>query len=437
MKIGIRREDKNEWERRAPLSPGDVERLVKEGMEVLVQPSSIRIFGDDEYRSKGGVISHDLAGCDIVLGVKEIPLDCFRKGGAYMFFSHTIKGQPHNMPMLKRMMELGCTLFDYEVFTDEQGRRTIFFGPFAGLAGMIDTFWALGKRLEYFSIKTPFSHVKQAFRYSSLEEAKAGLKQVARQIKENGLPSRISPLVLGVLGYGNVARGVMEILDLFPHRMIEPGELLELDEGDFSGAEAPILVCQFKEEHLVRPKKEGSPFDLEHYYNNPGEYEPVFSGFLGKLNIVVNAIYWDERYPRFLEARHLADLLKEGGDERLFVVADLTCDINGSFECTVMETDPGDPVYVFDPLERKANLGFSGPGFPVLAVGNLPCELARESTEFFGKSLVPYLVSLNRANLDGLFDDSGLHPHLKGGVILWKGELTPKFKYLERFLKQA
>ena len=147
FRLGIRREDKNEWERRAPLAPDAVSRLVAQGVEVLVEPSPRRIFTDLEYARAGARIAPDLSACTLVLGVKEIPPARFRPGGAYCFFSHTIKGQPYNMGMLARLRELGCTLLDYELVKDDQGRRLIFFGRHAGLAGMLDSLWALGRRL--------------------------------------------------------------------------------------------------------------------------------------------------------------------------------------------------------------------------------------------------------------------------------------------------
>jgi saccharopine dehydrogenase (NAD+, L-lysine-forming) len=148
VKIGIRREDKNIWERRAPLNPDHVRKLVAQGIEVLVQPSPIRTFPDQAYRQAGATISEDLSSCPMVFAIKEIPPHQFVAGHAYMYFAHVIKGQAHNMPMLQRLLDLRCTLIDYEKVTDEAGKRLIFFGRHAGLAGMIDSLWALGRRLK-------------------------------------------------------------------------------------------------------------------------------------------------------------------------------------------------------------------------------------------------------------------------------------------------
>jgi len=161
--IGIRREDRYKWERRVPLIPQDAKELAqKHGIEIIAQPSTKRVFADEEYRQAGITVSDSLAPCPVIFGIKEIPIPALEKGKTYVFFSHTTKGQPYNMPMLKRILELGCTLIDYEKVTDENGRRLIFFGRYAGLAGMIDTLWALGKRLAWEGISSPFEPVDRA-----------------------------------------------------------------------------------------------------------------------------------------------------------------------------------------------------------------------------------------------------------------------------------
>ncbi|MCK4426995.1 MAG: hypothetical protein KAW16_00775, partial [candidate division Zixibacteria bacterium] len=182
--IGIRREDKNKWERRVPLTPEHVKELRENhSVEVWLQPSPIRIFSDEEYLKVGAKIAEDLSPCPVVLGVKEIPLHFFLPNKTYVFFSHVIKGQTYNMPMLKRMLELRCQLIDYEKVTDEKGRRLIFFGKHAGLAGMIDTLWALGQRLSWEKIPNPFERIKNAYKYKSLAEAKEEISEVGKKIK--------------------------------------------------------------------------------------------------------------------------------------------------------------------------------------------------------------------------------------------------------------
>ena len=229
--IGVRREDKSEWERRVPLTPQDAAQLQEEGgLQIVVQTSPIRAFADEEFVQAGVTVQEDLSGCPVILGIKEIPLDLFEPDKAYVFFAHVIKGQPYNMPMLKRLLDLGCTLIDYERVVDEKNRRLIFFGWHAGVAGMIDTLWALGQRLAWEGTHTAFSELRQTYTYHDLAEAKAALQQVGASIEAEGLPQEITPLTLGIAGYGNVSRGAQEILDLLPVIEIEPEELAALSE---------------------------------------------------------------------------------------------------------------------------------------------------------------------------------------------------------------
>ena len=148
LMLGVRREDKNKWEGRVPLIPEHVRKFKEEhGIETIIQPSKILAYADDEFIKAGAIVKEEVSECQIVFAVKEIPIDFFEYGKTYVFFSHTIKGQKHNMPMLKKMMNLGCNLIDYERIVDERGFRLVFFGRFAGLAGMIDTLWSFGKWL--------------------------------------------------------------------------------------------------------------------------------------------------------------------------------------------------------------------------------------------------------------------------------------------------
>ncbi len=164
MVIGIRREDKNEWERRIPLVPLDLKTLKdKSGLQVIVQPSKIRCFPDEKFLELGLEINENLNAANTIFAVKEIPLPLFQKGKTYMFFAHVIKGQPYNMPMLKRMMELECNLIEYERVVNENNQRLIFFGRYAGNAGMIETLHLFGQKLKLEGYKTPFEKIKQPF----------------------------------------------------------------------------------------------------------------------------------------------------------------------------------------------------------------------------------------------------------------------------------
>jgi len=211
LRIGIRHEDKYAAERRAPLVPRHVAELIrKHGLEVYLQSSPKRIFSDKEYEQAGAKVVSNLEDTPVIFGIKEIPVEVFEYGKTYIFFSHVIKGQPYNMGMLRRMMELKCNLIDYERIVDDFGKRLIFFGRYAGLAGAINTLWTLGLRLKYFGFDTPFLKIKQAYHYKDLNEACKEVSNVGREISRKGLPTELLPFTIGVTGYGNVSSGVQE-----------------------------------------------------------------------------------------------------------------------------------------------------------------------------------------------------------------------------------
>jgi alpha-aminoadipic semialdehyde synthase len=432
--IGIRREDKSKWEKRVPLTPEHVKELIEnDGIEVYLQPSSIRIFSDQEFIQVGAKIQEDLSACPVILAVKEIPVDFFQPGGTYAFFSHVIKGQEYNMPMLKKMMELKCNLIDYEKVADEEGRRLVFFGRHAGLAGMIDTLWALGRRLAWEGIGTPLGEVKNAYKYETLAEAKASISEVGERIREDGLPESLTPLIFGVTGYGNVSSGAQEILDLLPFEQIEPEEILPLvKRSDFSRNQ--IYKVVFKEEHIVQPIAREDRFDLQDYYDHPQKYRSQFERHIPYLTVLVNCIYWDERYPRLVTKKFLKELFDREKNPRLRVIGDISCDVEGSIECTAKVTQPDNPVYVYSPMEEQVADGFKGRGVVILAVDNLPCEISREASLDFGQVLKTFVPHMAKADLSVSFDECKLPGPIKKGMILYHGELTPDYRYIQDFL---
>jgi alanine dehydrogenase len=432
-RIGIRGEDKNAWERRAPLTPDAVRRLSSRGVEVVVERSDRRAFPDAAYAGAGATLSDDVGGCEIVLGIKEMPTDCFRPGGAYLFFSHTIKGQPHNMAMLRSLVDRRCTLLDYELVTDSDGRRLIFFGRYAGLAGMIDTLWALGRRLRALGHGSPFEELKPTLEYADLGAAKAAVTGVGQRLAADGLPDVLRPMVVGFTGYGHVSRGAQEVFDLLPHVEIAPERL----EDFVDAASAPrdrLAKVVYEEKHLVEPVDPSRPFDLQHYYDHGDEYRSRFGPHLAWLSVLVNGIFWAPQYPRLADAEELRALFSGARTPRLLVVGDITCDVDGSLACTVRDTEPGDPVYVYDPLTRRATSGFACPGLAVMAVSNLPCELPREASETFSEALLPFIPELARARLTADLQTAGLPDPLRRAVILWRGHFAPELRHMSEFL---
>ena len=430
-RIGIRLEDKNAWERRAPLIPAHVKMLQEQhGIEVFLQSSPLRVFSEGAYAQAGAAIVPELSACPVIFAIKEIPPEVLEPRKTYIFFSHTIKGQKHSLPMLRRLLELGCQLIDYERIVNDQGRRVIFFGNYAGLAGMMDTLWALGRRLAGEGLETPFSDIRHTLQYTDLAAVKAAIREAGQRIAAEGLPAALTPLICGFAGYGNVSRGAQELYDLLPVIEIAPEDLASCDEHD----PHHVYKVIFKEQDMVEPRAPGATFALQDYYDHPKKYRARFEQYLPHLTVLLNAIYWTERYPRLVTKRALQTLFSQGQRPRLRVIGDVSCDIAGAIECNVRATDPGNPIYVYNPRTGQTRDGYHGEGVVVLAVDNLPCELPIESSTHFSNTLLPFVPELALADYNAPFEQCDLSPLLKRAVIVWQGELTPDYRYLSRFL---
>jgi alpha-aminoadipic semialdehyde synthase len=430
-RIGIRREDKNKWERRVPLVPEHVKEFKeKYDIETVIQPSKIRAYSDDEYSDAGAVVKEDMSSCPIIFAVKEIPIHLFEEKKVYVFFSHTIKGQKYNMPMLKKMMDLGCTLIDYEKIFNERGFRLVFFGKYAGLAGMVDTLWAFGQRLKSRGIDSPFSDIKKTVYYEKhLPEIKEHLRSIGGKIKDNKIPVSIVPVIVGFAGYGNVSKGAQEILDLIPVEVISPNEIKKVYENP---SDSCVYKVVFKEEDMVEPISLDDTFDLQDYYNHPEKYRSVFEKYIPELSILMNCIFWDAKYPRLVTKEFLK---KNYTDHfRLQVIGDISVDVNGAIEFTEKTTETDKPVFVYNPQTDGITDGYEGDGIAVMAVDNLPCELPRESSHEFSDSLHKFVPEIAKADFAGDFDSCKLSPEIKNAVILYHGKLTSKYQYINKFL---
>lgn len=431
---GIRREDKNKWEGRAPLIPGHVEKLIRdENINFMVQPSGIRTFTEEEYKKAGAFVQEDLSACSVIFGIKEMPLDFFQKNKTYVFFSHTVKGQSYNMPMLKKIMEKGCTLIDYEKIQNEAGKRLIFFGNYAGLAGMLDTLWALGKRLEWEGINNPFSILKQCYEYRDLKEAREAVKEVSMEIEKKGLPQAICPVVCGFAGYGNVSGGAQEICDILPFIKTRPEQLSGLKLRDDISCHH-IYKVVFKVKYMAKPVDESMKFKLWHYYKYPHLYEGRFEEFASHLTILINGIYWDKKYARLITKKFLKDRYINNLHLPLKVIGDISCDINGAIEFTEKATTADNPVFVYDPVKDKVIDGYKGRGVVVMSIDNLPGELPKDSSDYFGKILMKFVPEIVKADYSVDFEECELSSPVKNAVIVYQGKLAPNYKYLEKYL---
>lgn len=430
--IGIRHEEKYAMERRVPLIPHHVKQLiVTKKLDFVVETSSKRVFSDQEYLDAGARIADNLNDCSVIMGVKEISVSELQPKKTYVFFSHVTKGQPYNMPMLKRLMELNCNLIDYEMVTDEQGKRLIFFGHYAGLAGLINTLWSLGLRLKEYGFDTPFLKIRQAYHYTSLAEVKKVISNVGQEIAEKGLPDELSPITIGITGYGNVSQGAQEILSLLPLKEISPDKLLDLKTRKHIPNNLIYKVI-FKAAD-ISAHNEGNAFDRDDYYTHPEKYHNVFEKYIPHLSVLVNCMYWDPRYPRIVTKDYLEKAFSTGRP-KLTVIGDITCDPDGSIEITHKGTDIADPVFVYNPFTREPTMGHTGEGMLVMAVDILPSELPRDSSEGFSDVLMNFVKPISDCDFNESFEYLDLPKAIKKALILHQGELTPDYNYIEDHL---
>ena len=380
-------------------------------------------------------MAESLDACGVVLAVKEIPAHLFREGTTYVFFTHTVKGQPYNMAMLRRLLELKCNVIDYERIVDDAGRRLIFFGRHAGLAGMIDTLWGLGRRLAHEGLTpNPLARVKRAHQYPDLDAAFDALRRIGQEIAREGLPEPLVPFVVGFAGYGNVSAGAQEMLDVLPVETVAPQDLAGLAAG--GGARGNTLYkVVFREEHMAQPLDEGL-FEVQDYYRHPERYRAAFDAYLPYLTVLMNCIYWDRPYPRLVTKTALKEQMAAGG-WRLKAIGDISCDIEGAVEATLKATQPDNPVYVYDPEHDRALDGVRGPGPVIMAVDNLPCEFSREASQDFSRALKPFLPALAAADYGLPLEELALPPEIKGALIVYQGRFTPDYHFMEAFVRDS
>lgn len=429
--FGIRREDKNQWEQRTPIIPKHMKKLIDNAhIHCVVQPSPIRIFTDNSYKKEGATIDEDLSSCSVIFAVKEIPRKLFERQKTYVFFSHVIKGQKYNMPMLKELMRKKCTLIDYEKILDEHNRRLIFFGTFAGISGMVDTLYTLGKRWKQQGISTPFKHIKRTYEYQGLTNLKEHIANIGDEIKSGGIIDTIKPIVIGFAGYGHVSQGAQEILNLLPVKEIAPEQLPFMENKQSNDT---IYKVVFKEEDMVMRVDQSRPFHLQEYYAHPDCYQSKFHRYLPSLTVLMNCIYWDDRYPRLVTRDQIKDLFKKD-ILKLQVIGDISVDINGSIEMTSRVTTPDHPSYVYQPDTDQITDDLSKKGVAIMAVDNLPCELPQESSEEFSTALLPLVPVIVKTDYSKSFTTLSLPPEIKRAVIVHQGMLAPSYKYLQKFL---
>jgi alpha-aminoadipic semialdehyde synthase len=438
--IGIRREDKNVWERRVPLVPKHVETLLKNGIvkKVLVQPSTIRAFDNRAYQEAGAEIKEDISEASTICAVKEVPAQLLIPERTYLFFSHTIKAQAYNMPLLDTILQKKIRLIDYERIVNEDGRM-VKFGPHAGLAGTIDTLHALGLALLTRGYATPFLHLSMSKEYSSLEVALTDLREVGDQIRKRGLPREVCPLTIAITGAGSVSSAAQQILHHLPCKYIEVDDLPKLWK-QHTKDQYNIHVVVVRAKDMVMPKDPLKRFSTREYYSNPNEFVPVFHEKIAPyLKVLINGMYWEPRFPRLLSIAQAFELNQQGRLP-LLCLGDITCDVGGSVEFFVKATTIQNPFYVYNvgkDLVHEMHQ-FDGEGVIILGVDHIPAEFPKEASTDFGNGLMPLIekVSVSDGTASLQQQRESLGPELFNAIITHQCELTPNFKYIAEMRKQ-
>lgn len=398
LRIGIVREGKTPRDNRVPFSPKQCRELLNlyPDLDIQVQPSPIRCFTDEEYALQGIPLNEDLSSCDILFGVKEALIDSLLPNKTYFFFSHTKKAQPYNQKLMKALIDKRIRMVDYECLTHDDGHRIVGFGFWAGVVGAHNGLLTWSRKYGGFKLE-PVHTFKN---FEALKESYEGL--VLPNIK------------IAVTGSGRVASGILDVVQYL--------DIAEVNHHDFLEKEFsyPVYVHLTGEE-LYR-RKDGEPYSREHFHLHAEAYESLFLPFTKKADLLMNGIYWDKKIPRLFELDDLND-----PDFRMNVIADITCDEDGSVPCNVGASTIADPVYGYNKKTKSKDLPYQNNHdiVDVMAVDNLPNELPRDASKYFGGYLMNYVIP-------GLLA-GGANSIIDRATICVDGALGSNFSYLHDY----
>ncbi|MGB3777103.1 MAG: NAD(P)-dependent oxidoreductase [Tunicatimonas sp.] len=396
------REDKVPVDRRVPITPAqaaDIQRRFPH-VTVFCQSSERRCFPDQDYRDVGIKVVDDVSHCDILMGVKEVPIPNLLADKTYLFFSHTIKEQPYNRELLRTILQKDIRLIDYERFTDAQGNRVVAFGRFAGIVGAYNGLYTYGKKLGLYDIR----RAKDCF---DMDDMRSEFDKI-----------ELPPIKIALTGGGRVANGAVEVLEGAGIRRVSPEDYLA------QTFEEPIYT-QLEVIDYNR-KADGGAFAVQEFYQHPDRFVPGFQPFAQTTDLFIAGAFWDHRAPVLF---HREDMLQD--DFSIRVIADITCDIEGSIPSTKQPSTIADPVYDYDPAQdRVADTLYQNPSFvSVMAVDNLPSELPRDASESFGDSLMQHVMPSLLG--DG---DAGI---IERATITQGGHLTKAYQYLSNYVANS
>ncbi|MCB0586973.1 MAG: alanine dehydrogenase [Phaeodactylibacter sp.] len=398
MKIGIIREGKIPPDSRVPLIPEQCAEIVRDyPVDIVVEPFPGRCYPDELFRRRGIPLSDDLSDCDILLGVKEVPVGQLIPEKTYFFFSHTIKEQPYNRTLLRAILEKNIRLVDYEVLTDERGKRLIAFGRFAGMVGAHNGILAYGRRTGKFSLP----RMKDCLDYA---EAKMLYKKV-----------KLPPMKIVLTGTGRVGQGAADVLEDMGIRRVTPGEFLK---QEFQEA----VFTQLSPLHYAA-RKDGGTFSKKDFYRHPELFKSIFEPYYRTADVMINGIYWDKNAPAFFSK---AEMRRK--DFHIQVIADVTCDIAplASVPSTLRASTIADPIYGYGPEEEAETEPYQPHSIDVMAIDNLPNELPRDASKAFGRQFISCILP------ELLKEKSAM---IERATIAENGRLGAHFQYLEGYVK--
>jgi len=398
MKIGILKEEKKPADKRVPLTPAQCKFIVSNfpHISILVRSCDSRCFSDRMYLENDIDVVDNLDDCDILLGVKEVPVNALLPNKVYLYFSHIIKKQIYNRDLLIKMIDLNIKMIDYEVIKDNTGKRLLGFGKFAGIVGAYNTFLTYG-------LKTSLYNLKSAYKCHDQNEMEGQLNKI-KLVDERII----------VTGKGRVGNGIIEILNKLNIKQVSVEQFLNdvFDE--------PVYVHLNTMDYNVR--KDNKLMEKEDFYNNPHMYESSFMKYAKKADIFIAGHYYSAGSP-YLFTREDA----KSSNFNLKVIGDISCDINGPVASTIRSSSIENPIYGYNVETEEEDDFMKKNVLAVMAVDNLPCELPKESSKYFGNKIIEHVLPL-------FSDDENLV--LKRATICQDGDLTNNFEYLRDFVNK-
>lgn len=382
----------------------------------------------------------------MIFGVKEVPIENLMENKTYFMFSHTIKAQSYNMPLLDKFLEKKLRIVDFECIREdkpENAQRLVAFGRYAGIAGAFDFIRGCGEFLLQKGFQTPLVFLGSSYMYEDFSAMKDALRRISVNIEKGGLPKAHSPMVFAVTGTGRVSQGILEVLKELPHEFVQPDDLESFIEKNQDNKQAckKIVISVFSAEHLVELKEPtDEPFNKKHYYDEPGLYHSKFHKYLPYVSWLINGIYWEPKYPRVLTKKDLIRA-KDLGKLRLMGVSDISADYDGSIEFTSEFTSIEEPFLVWDIYGREFRRKVAEADENCIlfhSVDHLPAEMPKEASNHFGAQLCRFVESICNSPISSSLEQQQkeLPPEIFNAILCCHGNLTPNYQYIARLRKK-